>query len=189
MSAAMPELPSPPALRRCPATVAIVLAIGAVLGSVPNWSILFFFWLMAGLPALLLQSVIALFMLFRELDRGRGPAVVRRGWRVATSLAAIPLLVMVGDLSDFVEIARLGPLLRADAQQRGGQGGPHLAIVQTGDFFMASWGYLYDDTGEVTKPCGMQSAAWLAAATGRVGDSCDMSVRHVIGPFYRWGER
>ena len=64
--------------------------------------------------------------------------------------------------------------------------GPHRAARQAGDFLRTSWGYLYDDSGEVGKP-----DRWLANAA-RTGvadlDLCAVSLTHVIGPCYRWAE-
>ena len=176
-------------LRRCPVSVAIVLAIGAVLGAVSELDLVFFFWLLVALPALLLLALVALLALFRELDRGDPARVARRGWRLAATLAAMPMLLMLGGLAPFVDVARYAERLRAEARSHEHRELPDLAIVQTGSSFLASWGLLYDETGEITMPCGTQSEAWLRGAIqAHLGDTCDLHISRVIGPYYRWAQ-
>ncbi len=178
-----------PDLGRCPRSVAFVLAVGAVLGVVPDWSFLYFLWLLAGGFALLGLALLALMMLFRAFDRGDRQRIARRGWRLAASVAALPVLMMLGGLSQFVDVVQRGPALRAQAWAHDANGLPHLAVVQTGVDLRGAWGYVYDDSGQIEMPCGTQPATWLQAATdARLGD-CDLHVSHVMGPYYRWEQR
>ncbi len=176
-------------LGRCPRSVAVVLAIGAVLGAVSGLDLAFFFWLLVALPALLLLAIVALLALFHEFDRGDPTRVARRGWRLAVTLAAMPMLMMLGGLSQFVDVARYAEGLRAEARSHEHRELPDLAIVRTGSSFLSSWGLLYDETGEITLPCGTQSEAWLQGAIqAHLGDTCDLHIGRVIGPYYRWAQ-
>lgn len=176
-------------LGRCPRSVAIVLAIGAVPGAVSELDLVFFFWLLVALPALLLLAIVALLALFREFDRGDPALVARRAWRLAATLAAMPMLMLLGGLAQFADVARHAGELRAKARAHEHRELPDLAIVRTGSSFLVSWGLLYDETGEITMPCGTQSDAWRqGAAQAHLGDTCDLHVSRVIGPYYRWSQ-
>lgn len=177
-------------LPRCPRAVAVVLAIGAVLGAVPRLDFAYFLWLLAGLPALLLLAVFALLALLREFDRGDPVLVARRAWRLGISLLAMPLLLMLGGLSSYVEVWQLGATLREEARSHEHRELPDLALMQTGSSLRGAWGLLYDETGEISMPCGTQSDAWLQGALqAHLGDTCDMQISRVFGPYYRWEQR
>jgi hypothetical protein len=179
-----------PRLRTRVLVVLFPLAVGAILGGLPGWQICFFAWMVLAMPTLALLAFISACLLLAELYRGRRQHAAFRGWQVALSIAAMLVLPMLGRLSEFVELAGVRTQLHAQAWAGAHDGGPHIAIVDTGDLLTFPSGYVYDDSGEIAKPCGPHSDAWLRrAAAARIGDDCSMSVRHVIGPYYRWGER
>lgn len=173
--------------RRFPRAVPFLLAVGAVLGIVPDWFLWYDLWLAIVLPVLLVLAVVSLVALLREFRRGDRARVPLRACHLAACLLAIPALLMLGRLSWFVDVARLGPALRAQAWAHDAPGVPHLAFVQVNDDFLGTNGYFYDDSGEAALPCTEQSAAWMRAAwDARFSPWCSVQVNRVIGPYYRW---
>ena len=187
------ETPAPPRLRTRVVIVSFALAVGVILNSLSEIGTLCYLaWMVLAIPMLALLAVVSAFQVLSELDRGRRAHAVARGWQLALAAGAIVALPMLGEIHDYVEVAKLGSRLRAEAWAHPDNPGPHIAVARTGDFLSAVWGYLYDDSGEIEKPCGTQSDEWLArAADARLGDYdyCAMNLHHVVGPYYRWGER
>ena len=186
------ETAAPPRLRTRFVIVSFALAVGAILNCLSELgSLCYVAWMVLAIPVLALLAAISAFQVLRELDRGRRAHAVARGWQLALAAGAIVALPMLGEIHNYVEVAKLGSRLRAEAWAHPDKPGPHIAVIQSGAFLRAVWGYLYDDSGEIEKPCGTQSEAWLArAAEARLGDFdyCSGSVHHVIGPYYSWGE-
>ena len=184
---------TPPRLRTRVVIVAFALAVGAILNGLSELGTLCYVaWMVLAIPVLALLAMVSVFQMLGELERGRRRHAAARAWQLALAAGAIVLLPMLGEIHDYVDVAKLGSRLRAEAWAPPDQPGPHIAVVQTGDFLLASWGYIYDDSGEIEKPCGTQSHEWLARATDTwLGshDYCGMALHHVIGPYYRWGER
>jgi len=172
--------------------VAFVLAVGVVLNGLSQLGTLASAaWMALAWPVL---AVMALFSAGR-LAGARSPA--RRGHarahaaRLALAVGAMAALPAIGVAADLADVVRFHARLHDAAWAPADRPGPHLAAIQTGDFLGARWGYLYDDSGEVTRPCGTQSDRWLANAA-RTGvaerDLCSEALTHVIGPYYRWAE-
>ena len=186
------ETAAPPRLRTRVVIVSFALAVAAILNGLSELGTLCYVaWMVLAIPVLALLAAISAFQVLQELDRGRRSHAVARGWQRGLAADAIAALPMLGEIHNYVEVAKLSSRLRAAAWTHPDQPGPHLAAVRTGDFLTAVWGYVYDDSGEIDKPCGTRSDVWLArAADARLGDFdyCSMSVHHVIGPYYRWGE-
>ena len=132
-----------------------------------------FFYVIVGIPALLLAWVIA----------GVGALIVsvrsgmRKDWRRCLAASTLPIVLLVvaldpigfvrscnyaGDVIHFIvakpsydrEIAAL------PADRR-----PRLAVFDWGGMVWASSGLVYDETDQVSLPRGRQSADWLAEAS------------------------
>ena len=187
------DLSAPPRLRTRAVVVSFVLAVGALLNCLSELGpICYVAWMALALPVLALLAAVSAFQALAELERGRRAHAIARGWQLALAAGAIVALPLLGEVHDLVDVAKVGSRLHAEAWSHPDQPGPHIAVVQTGEFLTATWGYLHDDSGEIEKPCGTQSDLWLQrAGEARFGnlDYCSMNLSHVIGPYYRWGER
>jgi hypothetical protein len=187
------ELPAPPRLRPRAVGVGFVLAVGAILNCMSELgSACYVAWMVLAIPVLALLAAISAWQAAGEFGRARNAHALARGWQLALTVGAIVLLPLQGEIHDLVGVAKVRSRLHAEAWNHPDQPGPHVAVVQTGEFLFAIWGYVYDDSGEIEKPCGTQSDLWLQrAGEARLGnfDYCSASVSHVIGPYYSWGER
>lgn len=61
---------------------------------------------------------------------------------------------------------------------------PQLVVVETGGVFAFGRGIAYDNSKEIEKPPGMQTATWLARAE-HIGGKC-WEASHLLGNYYRW---
>jgi hypothetical protein len=183
---ALPDTTLPP-LRTRFLVVLFPLVVGTILGSVPGLDLCAVVWFLLAVPALGLLAFVSACQVLVELYGGRRLRAMRRGWQLALPLAGIFALPLLDQLSKFVELITVRSQLRASAWARPQEGGPHVASIQMDSFLLMAWGYAYDDSGEIDKPCGMQSDGWLRHADiAGVAYRCSMSVTHLVGPYYEW---
>ncbi|MFL6696855.1 MAG: hypothetical protein ACJ8GJ_06775 [Vitreoscilla sp.] len=187
------DRPAPPGIRTHMFIVALVLSVGVILNGLSELGTLVYAaWMALTLPILAALALVSGWQLFDEFDRRRRAHLAARAWQLALAAGAVVLLPMLGEIHDLVDVAKCHARLHAAAWADANGPGPHLAVIQTGEFLTAVWGYVYDDSGEIRKPCGTQSPAWLArAAQVQFGnfEYCSANLSHVIGPYYRWGQR
>jgi hypothetical protein len=146
--------------------VALIAAAASPLG--PN-----FFYVLAGIPALLLLWVIAGLIALIVSIR----SAMRKEWRRSVLAAILPVVLLIvafnpvrfvracdyaGDVIHFIAMKshydRTIAALPADQR-------PRLAVFDWGGMSFASHGLVYDETDQVTLPKGSQSADWLAKAS------------------------
>ncbi len=182
----------PPSLRTRMFIVALVLSVGVILNGLSELGTLVYIaWMAMTLPILAVLALVSAWQLFDQFDLRRRAHMAVRAWQLALAAGAIVLLPMLGEIHDLLDVARYRARLHAAAWREADGPEPHLAVIQTGEFLTAIWGYVYDDSGEIRKPCGTQSPEWLArAAQAQFGnfDDCAANLSHVIGPYYRWGQ-
>ena len=183
---------APPGTRARVFIVALVLSVGIILNGLSELGTLVYVaWMALTLPILAVLALVSAWQLFDEFHLRRRAHLAARGWQLALAAGAIVVLPMLGEIHDLLDVARCHARLHAAAWGDADGPGPHLAVIQTGEFLTAIWGYVYDDSGEIRKPCGTQSPEWLArAAQAQFGnfDYCAANLAHVIGPYYRWGQ-
>jgi hypothetical protein len=131
-----------------------------------------FFYVMLGIPALLLVWVIvgtiSLMLCIRS--------AMRRAWKRSFITLILPIILVsvavnpfgfvrscnyLGDVAHFIVSKPYYDRIIAalPANQR-----PHLTVFNWGGMVWASQGLVYDETDQVSLPRGRQSAAWLAQA-------------------------
>jgi hypothetical protein len=146
--------------------IALIVFAASPLG--PN-----FFYVLAGIPALLLLWVIAGLIALVISIR----SAMRKEWRRCVLAAILPVVLLVvafnpvrfvrscnfaGDVIHFIVMRssydrRIAAL---PAEQR-----PRLVVFDWGGMSFASHGLVYDETDQVALPKGSQSADWLAEAS------------------------
>jgi hypothetical protein len=153
--------------------IALVTFAASPLG--PN-----FFYVLVGIPALLLLWVIAGLVALIVSIR----SAMQRAWRRCVLAAILPVILLIfafdpvrfvrscdyaGDVIHFVAMkASYDRTIAAlPADQR-----PRLAVFDWGGMSFASHGLVYDETDQVALPKGSQSADWLAQA-GHTELSCE----------------
>jgi len=153
--------------------IALVTFAASPLG--PN-----FFYVLVGIPALLLLWVIAGLVALIVSIR----SAMQRAWRRCVLAAILPVILLIfafdpvrfvrscdyaGDVIHFVAMkASYDRTIAAlSADQR-----PRLAVFDWGGMSFASHGLVYDETDQVALPKGSQSADWLAQA-GHTELSCE----------------
>ena len=186
------DRPAPPSLRTRMFIVALVLSVGIILNGLSELGTLVYVaWMALALPVLAVLGLVSAWQLFDEFGLRRRAHMAARAWQLALAVGAIVVLPMLGEIHDLVDVAKYHARLHAAAWAHDERPGPHFAVIQTSEFLTAIWGYVYDDSGEIRKPCGTQSPAWLARASeAQIGsfDYCAANLVHVIGPYYSWGQ-
>jgi hypothetical protein len=144
--------------------IALIAAAASSLG--PN-----FFYVVAGIPALLLLWVIAGLVALIVSIR----AAMQKEWRRCVLAAILPVVLLIvafdpvrfvrscdyaGDVIHFIAMkSRYDRTIAAlPADQR-------LVVFDWGGMSFASHGLVYDETDQVSSPKGSQSADWLAQAS------------------------
>jgi hypothetical protein len=144
--------------------IALIAAAASPLG--PN-----FFYVVAGIPALLLLWVIAGLVALIVSIR----AAMQKEWRRCVLAAILPVVLLIvafdpvrfvrscdyaGDVIHFIAMkSRYDRTIAAlPADQR-------LVVFDWGGMSFASHGLVYDETNQVSSPKGSQSADWLAQAS------------------------
>jgi hypothetical protein len=184
------DVPSQDRFLLWPAIVAIVVpGLLVILSASPLG--MNFAYVMLGIPALLLGWAIAAGI----AGIGAFGAAKRQAWRRAGSSALLPAVVLaaalqlmpfvrscafVGDLLNF-EIMR--PRYLAEAAQIPADG-PRLMVFDRGGMVWASKGVVYDESDEVARPQGAQSAEWRSRASHTELACGGYSVRPLGGHFY-----
>jgi len=183
----------PPSLRTRVAVVSFAVGVGAILNALSEiGAVAYIAWMALAAPVLAVMALVSAGRVREELGRRRRAHAAARAWQLALTVGAILVLPALGAIHDLIDVARCRPQLQAAAWAHPDRPGPHLAAIRTGGFLTATWGYAYDDSGEIEKPCGTQSPEWLARAIdarlANTVDDCAMNLVHVVGPYYRWGE-
>jgi hypothetical protein len=166
------QKPAPSRLLRWVAAIGLVVPIALIVFAAsplgPN-----FFYVLAGIPALLLLWVIAGLIALVISIR----SAMRKEWRRCVLAAILPVVLLVvafnpvrfvrscnfaGDVIHFIVMRssydrRIAAL---PAEQR-----PRLVVFDWGGMSFASHGLVYDETDQVALPKGSQSADWLAEAS------------------------
>jgi hypothetical protein len=144
--------------------IALIAAAASPLG--PN-----FFYVVAGIPALLLLWVIAGLVALTISIR----SAMQKEWRRCVLAAILPVVLLIvafdpvrfvrscdyaGDVIHFIAMkSRYDRTIAAlPADQR-------LVVFDWGGMSFASHGLVYDETNQVSSPKGSQSADWLAQAS------------------------
>jgi hypothetical protein len=166
------QKPAPDRLLRWVAAIgfgvplALVMFATSPLG--PN-----FFYVLAGIPALLiLWVIVGLIALIVSIR-----SAMRREWRRCVLAAILPVVLLIvafdpvrfvrscdytGDVIHFIAMKsgydRTIATLPADQH-------PRLAVFDWGGMSFASRGLVYDESDQVASPKGSQSADWLAEAS------------------------
>jgi len=161
-----------------------VLAVGVILGSVPGFRSVEFAWQAIGCLVLVLLIVSRLFMVLLHVTRGEWPRLRRDAVQALVLGSSLVLLPCLSRLSDWVQLIQARSALSAQAEAAARSGG--LPIAWDGAGWPAS-GTLYDRTREIDKPWSQRSAAWRSTPVGAKLDEC-VSVRHLVGPWYRWSD-
>jgi hypothetical protein len=145
--------------------IALIAFAASPLG--PN-----FFYVLVGIPALLLLWVIAGLVALTVTIR----SAIRKEWRRCLLAAILPIVLLVvafdpvrfirscdyaGDVIHFLamESSYDRAIAALPADQR-----PRLVVFDWGGMSFASHGLVYDETDQVALPKGSQSADWLAQA-------------------------
>ncbi len=172
------QMPAPSRLLRWAAGIGLGVPIALIAFAAsplgPN-----FFYVLVGIPALLLLWVIAgLVALFISIRSAR-----RRAWRRCILTGILPVVVLVvafdpvrfvrscnyaGDVIHFLAMKSSydRQIAALPADQR-----PGLAVFDWGGMSFASHGLVYDETDQIALPKGSQSAEWLAKASHEL--SCE----------------
>jgi hypothetical protein len=153
--------------------VALITFAASPLG--PN-----FFYVLAGIPALLLLWVVAGLIALIVSIR----SAMRKEWRRSVLAAILPVVLLIvafdpvrfvrscdyaGDVIHFMTMKSSydRQIAAIPADQR-----PPLVVFDWGGMSFASKGIVYDETDQVALPKGSQSADWLAQA-GHTELSCE----------------
>jgi hypothetical protein len=161
-----------------------VLAVGVVLASVPGWRSVEFAWQAVGCLVLALLILPRLAMAMLHVVRGDWPRLRGDALQALVLASSVALIPCLSRLSDWVELIQARSSLSAQAQAAARSGG--VPIAWDGAGWPAS-GTLYDRTREVDKPWSQRSAAWRSTPFGAKLGEC-VSVRHLVGPWYRWSD-
>jgi hypothetical protein len=146
--------------------IALIAFAASPLG--PN-----FFYVLVGIPGLLLLWVIAGLVALTVSIR----SAIRKEWRRCLLAAILPVVLLVvafdpvrfvrscnyaGDVIHFLAMKSSydRQIAALPADQR-----PRLAVFDWGGMSFASHGLVYDETDQVSSPKGSQSADWLAQAS------------------------
>jgi hypothetical protein len=145
--------------------IALIAAAASPLG--PN-----FFYVVAGIPALLLLWVIAGLVALTISIR----SAMQKEWRRCVLAAILPVVLLIvafdpvrfvrscdyaGDVIHFIAMKSYydQTIAAIPADQH-----PRLVVFDWGGMSFASHGLVYDETDQVSLPKGSQSADWLAQA-------------------------
>ena len=161
-----------------------VLTVGVILASVPGWRSVEFAWQAVGCLVLALLIIARLVMGLVHVGRNEWPRLRGDAVQVLVLLSAVVVLPSLSRLSDWVALVQASSTLRAQAEAAVRSGG--LPIAWDGGGWPAS-GTLFDRTHEIDKPRAQRSAAWRSTPIGAKLDGC-VSVRHLVGPWYRWSD-
>ena len=139
-----------------------------------------FFYVLAGIPALLLLWVIAGLIALVVSIR----SAIQKDWRRCALAAILPVVLLIvafdpirfvrscnhaGDVIHFLAMKSFydRQIAALPADQR-----PGLVVFDWGGMSFASHGLVYDETDQISLPKGSQSADWLAQA-GHTQLSCE----------------
>jgi len=163
-----------------------LLAVGAILGGVPGWRMVFASWMV--FSWFLLACVVTSSLLY-----GLGHAVAR-SWeamridfgQVGYMLLAAIVFPLMFELPAWVDLAASWSDLRTEAAQHARAGETRFAathIYGRG----SEGGTVYDPSGEVAKPVERRSQRWYDGIAVRfwLNQDC-VEFRHLVGPYYHW---
>jgi hypothetical protein len=165
-----------------------LLSVGAIVGGVPGWQMVFASWMV--FSWLLLAGVVLSSLVFACCH------AVERAWRamrvdlgqVVYALLAAALLPTMFALPAWVDLVASYSQLRAVADASARSGSARVAATHVAEL-EGRGGTAYDPSGEIAKPRDQRSQQWRdsAMATQWLNNDC-VEVRHLVGPYWHWSE-
>jgi hypothetical protein len=163
-----------------------LLAVGAIVGGVPGWRMVFASWMV--FSWFLLACTIVSSLLY-----GVGHALERRWEPMRIDFAQAGYLLLAGavfplmfELPAWVDLVASCQRLQEEADVDARGGATRLAashIYEAG----AEGGTVFDPSGEIAKPVDQRSPQWHDGVTMRFWlDKDCLEVKHLVGPFYHW---
>jgi len=165
-----------------------LLSVGANVGGVPGWQMVFASWVV--FSWLLLAGVVLSSLVFaccHAVERAWSAMRVDLGQVVYALLAAAVLPTMF-ELAAWVDLVASYSELRTAAEASARAGSARVSATHVFEM-QGRGGTAYDPSGEIAKPRDQRSQQWRdsATATQWLNNDC-VEVRHLIGAYWHWSE-
>lgn len=168
------------------ALLLLLLSVGAVLGGVPGWRLVFASWMV--LSWFLLACVIVSSLLY-----ALGHAIVRAWAAMRIELGQAGWLLLAAcvfpamfELQSWVDLVASRTQLQQEADFAARAGSARFAVSHIHDGG-SQGGTVYDPTGEIAKPVSQRSERWHERVAVRFWlDQDCLEIRHLVGPYYHW---